>query len=129
MHPPETTAAIDALPDGSVVVANEYVRARAEVLRENIVKWGYDRVYVSCGDTRAFRKLKEEWNGKRWIPHAITTLSFFVCSSRPSGHNGIRSGKSIMELPEGFQCEFEGLADGLREAPSVSVRCNLRKRS
>lgn len=58
----KTTAAIDALPDGSVVVANEYVRARAEVLRENIVKWGYDRVYVSCGDTRAFRKLKEEFD-------------------------------------------------------------------
>ncbi len=58
----KTTAAIDALPDGSVVVANEYVRARAEVLRENIIKWGYDRVFVSCGDTRAFRKLKEEFD-------------------------------------------------------------------
>ncbi len=58
----KTTAAIDALPDGSVVVANEYVRARAEVLRENIVKWGYDHVYVSSGDTRAFRKLREEFD-------------------------------------------------------------------
>ena len=37
----KTTAAIDALPPGSLVVANEYVPNRAMVLSENLTKWGY----------------------------------------------------------------------------------------
>lgn len=53
----KTTAAIDALPDGAFVVANEYVPARAAVLRDNLIKWGCPRVAVSRGDTVAFRKL------------------------------------------------------------------------
>ena len=58
----KTTTAIDALPEGSAVVANEYVAARAAVLRENLIKWGYGNIAVSRGDTRAFRKLKEEFD-------------------------------------------------------------------
>lgn len=50
----KTTAAIDALPEGSVVVANEYVPARAAVLRENLVKWGYPLCCVTQGDTSRF---------------------------------------------------------------------------
>ncbi len=48
----KTTAAIDALPAGSLVVANEYVPLRAEILRENLVKWGSGGIIVSKGDTR-----------------------------------------------------------------------------
>lgn len=58
----KTTAAIDALPDGSFVVANEYVAARAEVLRENLVKWGYPFIMVTKGDTAKFRKLPDEFD-------------------------------------------------------------------
>lgn len=50
----KTTAAIDALPSGSVVVANEYVPARAAVLRENLAKWGYPLCVVTQGDTSRF---------------------------------------------------------------------------
>lgn len=55
----KTTAAIDALSEGSLVVANEYVRDRANVLAENIAKWGAPNVVVCNGDTLKFRKLTE----------------------------------------------------------------------
>ena len=54
----KTTAAIDALPPGSLVVANEYVPNRAMVLSENLTKWGYSSVVVSKGDTAKYKKLK-----------------------------------------------------------------------
>ncbi|MDE6277247.1 MAG: hypothetical protein K2M06_03980 [Muribaculaceae bacterium] len=53
----KTIAAIDALPEGSIVVANEFDRRRAGILVENLEKWGYPAVAASCGDTAAFRKL------------------------------------------------------------------------
>ena len=53
----KTTAAIDSLPNGSLVVANEYVPTRAEALAENIIKWGYPSV-ISQGDTARLKKLK-----------------------------------------------------------------------
>ncbi len=55
----KTTAAIDALPEGSLVVANEYVPKRAAILEENLTKWGYEGTVVSRGDTARFRKLRE----------------------------------------------------------------------
>ncbi len=53
----KTTALIDAFMPGSLIVANEYVPARAEVLHENIVKWGSPDVVVSRGDTSRFLRL------------------------------------------------------------------------
>ncbi|MDE6323240.1 MAG: rRNA cytosine-C5-methyltransferase [Paramuribaculum sp.] len=50
----KTTAVIDALPQGSIVVANEFVAKRAAVLRENLAKWGYPYVVVTQGDTDRF---------------------------------------------------------------------------
>lgn len=50
----KTTAIIDALPDESIVIANEFVPKRAAVLRENIAKWGYRDVSVMNCDTRKF---------------------------------------------------------------------------
>lgn len=58
----KTTAVIPVLPAGSAVVANEYVPARAAVLRENIVKWGYPGAIVTRGDTAGLRKLKGEFD-------------------------------------------------------------------
>lgn len=58
----KTTAVIDSLPDGSLMVANEYVPSRAAILRENIIKWGYPSVVVTRGDTAAFRHLKESFD-------------------------------------------------------------------
>ncbi len=50
----KTTAMIDALPDGSRVVANEYVAKRATILRENLSRWGYPDAVVTNRDTSAF---------------------------------------------------------------------------
>lgn len=58
----KTTAAIDALPAGSLVVANEWDYRRAEILKENLMKWGYPGVVVSRGDTSRFRKLTETFD-------------------------------------------------------------------
>lgn len=54
----KTTAIMSRLPQGSLTVANEYDFRRAEILRENIVKWGEPSVVVSRGDTARFRRLK-----------------------------------------------------------------------
>lgn len=50
----KTTAALAALPEGSIVVANEYVGLRAAILRENLAKWGYPGVVALQGDTSRF---------------------------------------------------------------------------
>ena len=54
----KTTAAIDALPEDSLVVANEYMPNRAAILSENVIKWGYPMVVLSKGDTAKYKKLK-----------------------------------------------------------------------
>lgn len=53
----KTTAAIAALPADALVVANEFDFRRAEILKENVIKWGAPGVAVSRGDTARFRKL------------------------------------------------------------------------
>ncbi len=58
----KTTAAIDALPPGSLMVANEYVPLRAAILRENLTKWGYPGCIVTRGDTSRFRKLPDRFD-------------------------------------------------------------------
>jgi len=46
----KTTAAINALPDGSLVVANEYDAKRSSILKENLEKWGYPDTIVVNSD-------------------------------------------------------------------------------
>lgn len=58
----KTTAVIDAMPEGSLIVANEYVPARAAVLRENVVKWGYPAAIVTRGDTARLARLGETFD-------------------------------------------------------------------
>ncbi|MDE6086326.1 MAG: RsmB/NOP family class I SAM-dependent RNA methyltransferase [Muribaculaceae bacterium] len=58
----KTTAAIDTLPEGSLVVANEWDYRRAEILKENVIKWGYPAVVVSRGDTAKFGKLRDTFD-------------------------------------------------------------------
>lgn len=53
----KTTAAISALPEGSLVIANEYERRRADALCENIIKWGSPNVAVTSCDTAKFAGL------------------------------------------------------------------------
>ncbi len=43
----KSTLARAALPEGSLLVSNEIIRARAQVLAENMVKWGHPDVVVT----------------------------------------------------------------------------------
>ena len=43
----KSTLAISALPQGSVLIANEIVRQRANILAENITKWGNPNTIVT----------------------------------------------------------------------------------
>jgi len=52
----KSTAAIAALPEGSTLVSNEPVPARAQVLLENITKWGWPGCTVTNSYPRQFRK-------------------------------------------------------------------------
>ena len=52
----KTTAAIDALPYGSVIIANEFNHSRTAALVENMIKWGYPEIVVTQGDTAPLGK-------------------------------------------------------------------------
>lgn len=58
----KTTAVADVLPEGSLVVANEYVPSRAAVLRENIIKWGAPGMIVTRGDTESLSRLRDTFD-------------------------------------------------------------------
>ena len=54
----KTTAVLSALPKGSLVVANEFDRHRADALVENVQRWGADNCIVTTGDTAAYGALR-----------------------------------------------------------------------
>ncbi|MCM1311398.1 MAG: rRNA cytosine-C5-methyltransferase [Bacteroides sp.] len=53
----KSTLAVDALPEGSLLVANEVVRQRANVLAENMTKWGNPNVIVTHNQASEFQAL------------------------------------------------------------------------
>lgn len=55
----KTTAMINALPDSTEVIANEYSSKRIGALKENIDKWGYPYVTVTNKDSFYFAKQGE----------------------------------------------------------------------
>lgn len=55
----KTTSLINALPDGSTIVANEFVAARGKILRENLEKWGYPYVITTGCDSSRYAALPE----------------------------------------------------------------------
>lgn len=58
----KTIAALEALPAGSLVVANEYDRHRCNILLENLTKAGAPAVVVSQGDAARYGKLKKAFD-------------------------------------------------------------------
>ena len=52
----KSTLIRSAISDDSILVSNEPVRKRAQILSENIEKWGYPRCYVTNNYPRDFRK-------------------------------------------------------------------------
>ncbi|MCM1153344.1 MAG: rRNA cytosine-C5-methyltransferase [Muribaculum sp.] len=55
----KTTAMIDALPDNAVMVANEFVGKRHNILRENLAKWGFPNVITTCCDSADYTRVGE----------------------------------------------------------------------
>ncbi|MDR1756982.1 MAG: RNA methyltransferase [Culturomica sp.] len=58
----KSTLAADLLPAGSLLVANEVIRSRAAVLKENIVRWGRNDIAVSNSDPAAFARLERAFD-------------------------------------------------------------------
>lgn len=53
----KTTSVLSVLAPGSALIANEYDYGRAEILKENLYKWGNPSVAVTRGDTARFARL------------------------------------------------------------------------
>ena len=53
----KSTLLASVLPKGSLLVANELIRSRANVLAENLIKWGRPEVVVTQSDSSAFSGL------------------------------------------------------------------------
>ena len=58
----KTTAAVQALPEDSLVVANEYVAGRARVLADNVMRWGSDNVVVTNAAPAALGRLTHHFD-------------------------------------------------------------------
>ncbi len=53
----KSTLSAAVLPAGSLLVSNEYVRSRAMILKENMIKWGQDNVVVTNNAAADFAEL------------------------------------------------------------------------
>ena len=53
----KSTLARSVLPEGSLLVANEVMRNRSQVLAENLIKWGHPEVVVTNNDPADFTPL------------------------------------------------------------------------
>ena len=53
----KSTLCRTALPEGSLLVANEVMRNRSQVLAENLIKWGHPDVVVTNNDSADFTEL------------------------------------------------------------------------
>ncbi len=54
----KSTLMASLLPENSLLVANEVIRSRASILRENIIKWGRADILVSNNDPSDFQGLE-----------------------------------------------------------------------
>lgn len=55
----KSTLARSVLPEGSLLVANEVMRNRSQVLAENLIKWGHPGVVVTRNDPADFTELEQ----------------------------------------------------------------------
>lgn len=53
----KSTLIASFLEGKGLLLSNEIIRSRAEILNENVSKWGYDNCFVSCNDTKAFSSM------------------------------------------------------------------------
>ena len=55
----KSTHARSVLPEGSLLVANEVIRNRSQILAENLTKWGHPGVVVTNNDPADFAGLED----------------------------------------------------------------------
>ena len=58
----KSTLLASCLPEGSTLISNEPIRKRAQVLAENMQKWGYPNCYVTCNYPRDFAHFRESFD-------------------------------------------------------------------
>ena len=58
----KSTAARSVLPEGSLLVSNEPIASRAQILLENITKWGWPDCIVTNNYPRDYRKAKTQFD-------------------------------------------------------------------
>jgi 16S rRNA C967 or C1407 C5-methylase (RsmB/RsmF family) len=58
----KSTAMRTVLPEGSILVSNEPIPTRAQILLENITKWGWPDCIVTNNYPRDFRKAKAQFD-------------------------------------------------------------------
>ncbi len=54
----KSTLVASELPYGSILVANEVIKSRASILKENIIKWGTGNVVVTNSDPSCFTEME-----------------------------------------------------------------------
>lgn len=54
----KTTHLLSVLPQGSLLVSNEIMPQRAQILTENVIKWGYPSVVVTKNEPADFARLR-----------------------------------------------------------------------
>lgn len=54
----KTTLISSLLEENSLLISNEVIRARASILEENAVRWGYTNTWVTSNDPKEFGKLE-----------------------------------------------------------------------
>jgi NOL1/NOP2/sun family putative RNA methylase len=55
----KSTHLINLLHANSLLIANEVIRSRAQILKENIIRWGASNVIVTSSDPQKFEDLQE----------------------------------------------------------------------
>lgn len=138
----KTSAMINSLPDGSEIIANEYVAKRVGALRENLDKWGYPQTKITNRDSKFYANggesfdivavdapcsgegmmRKEEMARKQWSQELIVKcaslqkeiLSNAVEALKPGGFL-IYSTCTFNRLENEENCEF--IKDGLGLIP------------
>ncbi len=58
----KTTAILNAIPDGSLILANEFTPSRALILKENLCKYGYPDTIITNCDTSRLSVMKGYFN-------------------------------------------------------------------
>lgn len=58
----KSTLLLNDLPEGSQLYANEPIRQRANILKENIIKWGNRNVVVTCNYPKHYKALEEAFD-------------------------------------------------------------------